>query len=222
VDLLRTDVVDTVVSAFDADGRPVRSAAQVGTQWLVSCRSYTPTGKLLKAWGPALTASDTTCPTAAAPVPVTDIVYDDLDRPVNSIQNLSVAEGGNRITGTAYNLDDSVNNVQRAVSSAVAQTYASYSYTDNGLLATQRDAKSNLTGYQYDGHDRRIKTSCPNPGTPNSASANSADQVVSTGGFVDTGRTAILKGHTYEVYNQGNYVQMLIDQTISRSAVLGV
>ncbi|MDZ4153961.1 DUF6531 domain-containing protein, partial [Methylicorpusculum sp.] len=80
----RTDVTDTVATAYDnqrrptqltnalgkltkqaydADGRLIRSAAQIGTQWLVSCNSYTPSGKLLKAWGPAQTAADTTCPT---------------------------------------------------------------------------------------------------------------------------------------------------------------
>jgi len=47
----------------------------------------------------------------------------------------------------------------------------------------------------------------------------SADQVVSSGGFVDTGLTAVMNGHTYEVYNQGLYAQLLIDQSINRTAV---
>jgi hypothetical protein len=47
----------------------------------------------------------------------------------------------------------------------------------------------------------------------------SADQVVSSGGFVHAG-TALMDGHTYEVYNQGNYAQLLIDQSINRSAVM--
>jgi hypothetical protein len=34
--------------AYDADGRLIRSSAQIGTQWLVSCRIYTPSGKVLK------------------------------------------------------------------------------------------------------------------------------------------------------------------------------
>ncbi|NMG72899.1 hypothetical protein [Parazoarcus communis] len=97
----RTDVTDTTAYAFNAqrritqttdalgkqtrfgydnDGRLIRTAAQLGTQWLVSCRSYSATGKLLKAWGPAVTAAATTCPTAAAPVAVTDYAYDDLSR----------------------------------------------------------------------------------------------------------------------------------------------
>jgi hypothetical protein len=47
----------------------------------------------------------------------------------------------------------------------------------------------------------------------------SADQVVSSGGFVHAD-TALMDGHTYEVYNQGNYAQLLIDQSINRSAVM--
>jgi hypothetical protein len=48
----------------------------------------------------------------------------------------------------------------------------------------------------------------------------SADQVVTSGGFVDTGLTAVMNGHTYEVYNQGNYAQLLIDQSINRTSVI--
>lgn len=49
---------------------------------------------------------------------------------------------------------------------------------------------------------------------------SSNDKVVTTGGFSDTHQTAILNGHTYEVYNQGNAAQLLIDMNINRSAVL--
>lgn len=193
----RTDVADTVAStfdaerrptqitnalgklsrnAYDADGRLIRSAGQAGTQWLVTCRSYSPSGQLLKAWGPALTAADTTCPAAAAPVAVTDIVYDDLDRASRTTQSLTAAEGGNRVTDTAYNLDGSVNNVKRAVGSAVAQTYATYAYTANGLVSAFKDAKNNRTAYAYDGQDRKIKTLYPEPATANTTSTTDYEQ----------------------------------------------
>ena len=107
---------------------------------------------------------------------VTDITYDDLDRASRTTQSLTAAEGGSRITDTVYNLDDSVNNVKRAVGSAVAQTYATYSYTNNGLLASLKDAKNNLTSYQYDGHDRKVKTFYPNPTTVNTASTTDYEQ----------------------------------------------
>ena len=193
----RTDVTDTVTyaydaerrvtqatdalgklthQAYDADGRLVRSAAQIGTQWLVSCRTYTNTGKLLKAWGPAQTALDTTCPTAAAPVAVADYVYDDLDRVLRVTENLTAGEGGNRVSETVYNKDDSVQVAKRAVGTALVQTYAAYTYTTNGLPATVKDAKNNLTTYQYDGHDRKLKTLYPNPTTVNNSSTTDYEQ----------------------------------------------
>ncbi|NMG68157.1 RHS repeat protein, partial [Azoarcus indigens] len=187
----RTDVTDTTTSTFDAerrvtqttdalgkqtrfgydaDGRLVRTAAQLGTQWLVSCRSYTTTGKLLKAWGPAVTAAATTCPTAAAPVAVTDYAYDDLDRLIRVTESLPAAEGGNRVSETQYNADGSVLQVRRAVGTALAQTYAAYTYSNNGLPTTLTDAKGNRTTYEYDGHDRRVTLRYPHPSTPNTSS----------------------------------------------------
>ncbi|WP_415203103.1 RHS repeat-associated core domain-containing protein [Pseudorhodoferax sp.] len=193
----RTDVTDTVTTAYDAerrptqvtdalgkltrlaydgDGRLIRSAAQIGTQWLVSCRTYTASGKLLKAWGPAQTAADTTCPSSAAPVPVTDYAYDELDRLVRVTENLTAAEGGNRVSETVYNLDDTVQSVKRGVGSTLAQTYATYTYTANGLLASEKDARNNLTAHSYDGHDRRVKTQFPDPATVNTASTTDYEQ----------------------------------------------
>jgi len=158
----RTDVTDTVATAYDnerrpiqltnalgkltkqaydADGRLIRTAAQIGTQWLVSCSSYTPSGKLLKAWGPAQTTADTTCPAAAAPVTVADYVYDNLDRLSTLTENLPAADGGNRVTQTVYNGDNSVQIVKKAVGSGIALDYATYTYSNNGLPLTVKDAK---------------------------------------------------------------------------------
>ncbi|MES2161415.1 MAG: RHS repeat-associated core domain-containing protein [Pseudomonadota bacterium] len=182
VDGPRSDVADTVdtqydterrviqttnalgklaTSGYDADGHPNRMAAQFGAQWLVSCRSYTASGKLLKAWGPALTASDKTCPAQAAPVPVTDYAYDDPDRLLRVTVNLPAAEGGNRVSETYYYADGKVKTQNRAVGSALAQTYASYTYSVTGQVATLADANGNLTTYTYDGHDRKFKTQFP-------------------------------------------------------------
>ncbi|MCG5510088.1 RHS repeat-associated core domain-containing protein, partial [Ectothiorhodospira lacustris] len=128
------------------------------------------TGKLLKAWGPAVTAAATTCPSAAAPVAVTDYAYDDLDRLIRVTENLPAGEGGNRITETAYNADDSVHSVNRAVGTALAQTYATYTYSTNGLPVTLTDAKGNRTTYEYDGHDRQVRLSYPHLSTANTSS----------------------------------------------------
>ena len=150
------------VLAYDLDGRLTRSASQIGAQ-LVSCRSYTNTGKLLKAWGPGLTTASNICPAAAAPVAVTNYAYDNLDRLVRVTENLGAVEGGNRVSETIYNADDSVRISKRAAGSAQAQNYAAYTYTANGLEATVKDAKGNLTTYEYDGHDRRVKARFPKP-----------------------------------------------------------
>ncbi|MBP6037231.1 MAG: RHS repeat-associated core domain-containing protein, partial [Azonexus sp.] len=193
----RSDVTDTVTTAYDnerrpitvtnalakatqqgydADGRPNRTAAAIGTQWLVTCQTYTPSGKLLKSWGPAQTATAVTCPTAAAPTPITDYTYDDLDRLTQVTEALTAGEGGNRVTQTTYYADDRVSTVQRAIGTALAQTYASFTYTPNGLPATMADAKGNLTTTLYDGHDRKTQTRYPDKVTPGLSSPTDLEQ----------------------------------------------
>jgi RHS repeat-associated protein len=156
--------------AYDDDGRPVRKAAQVGGQWLVSCTRYTPTGNPERVWGPALTASETTCPAEAAPVAMTDSTYDDLDRPEQVTQYLTPEEGGNRVVKTGYHPNGQVHTVKRAVGTPKEQTYATTTYTSNGLPETVTDARGYLTKYEYDGHDRRKKVKYPNPTVAGSAS----------------------------------------------------
>ena len=51
-------------------------------------------------------------------------------------------------------------------------------------------------------------------------SGDATDSLVTSGGFVDTGLTAIISGHTYEVYNQSTFAQLLVDQSMNRTAVL--
>ncbi|MBK7471421.1 MAG: RHS repeat-associated core domain-containing protein [Betaproteobacteria bacterium] len=197
VDGPRSDVVDTTTMAYDAerrptqatdalgrqtrraydaDGRLVRTALQAGAQWLVSCRTYTPSGKVLKSWGPALTAADTACPPAGAPVPVVDFAYDNLDRLQQSTENLTVGEGGNRVSQLVYTLDGRVQTVRTAVGTGLAQDEAARTYTQNGLAATVTDARNNRTTYEYDGLDRKRKTFYPDKLTPNASSATDFEQ----------------------------------------------
>jgi len=162
-------------NAYDADGRLLRSAAQTGSQWLVTCNSFSLMGKLVRSWGPALSVSDTACPAASAPVSVTEYVYDDLERTSRVTELLPVAEGGNRIVETAYNLDNTVASVSHGVGSAIAQINAAYSYTPGGKVATVKDANGNLTTYEYDGHDRLVKTRFPDKTTPNASSSTDVE-----------------------------------------------
>ncbi|SFW14793.1 RHS repeat-associated core domain-containing protein, partial [Nitrosovibrio sp. Nv17] len=163
--------------AYDADGNLIRSSTQIGAQWMVSCSTYTATGKVLKAWGPGQTASDATCPTAAAPIAVTDYGYTVFDTPYRITENLTSGEGGNRITEYSYHLDGRLYSDTRAVGTATPQPYAYYLYTNNGLLASIKDGKNNLTTYQYDGHDRLAKTLYPDKTTPGVSSATDYEQL---------------------------------------------
>ncbi|VTU29148.1 Cell wall-associated polypeptide CWBP200 [Variovorax sp. PBS-H4] len=197
IDGPRTDVADTIATtydaerrptqvtdamgkqtrtAYDADGRAVQSAAQQGAQWLVSCSRYSETGKLTRAWGPGVTAAATSCPTEAAPTPIADTAYDDLDRPFRATQYLPAVDGGNRVTETAYNLDDSVRAVNKAVGTSLAQAYVSYTYTPNGNVDSVKDAKNNLTVHTYDGFDRLARTYYPLPNQPLYANANDYEE----------------------------------------------
>jgi RHS repeat-associated protein len=80
------------------------------------------------------------------------------------------------VSETVYNLDDTVQSAKRAVGTALAQTYASYTYTNNGLVASEKDAKNNLTAHSYDGHDRKLKTQFPSPTAINTASTTDYEQ----------------------------------------------
>jgi RHS repeat-associated protein len=194
----RTDVNDTVATGFDferrpvlttdalgkqtqtsydADGRATSVAKQLGSQWMTSCTRYSATGKPVRAWGPSLTASATACPAEAAPVPITDITYDDLDRAYQTTRYLATSDGGNRVTTTIYNNDDTVAAVKKAVGTGLEQTYVQFTYTANGNLNSSADAKNNLTAYAYDAFDRRTRTYYPLPSTPGSANTSDYEEL---------------------------------------------
>ena len=175
VDGPRTDVTDTVTTAFnterlatqvtdglskvtknfyDADGRVVRTAAQLGTQWMVSCNTYSASGKLTRSWGPVLQAADSTCPAAASPNQVTDYAYDEVDRQSKVTEYPTATAAQNRVTQTIYNLDNTVQSIRKDVGGSLEQYYAQYVYTPNGKPQWSIDALLNGTRTNYDGFDR--------------------------------------------------------------------
>ena len=89
---------------------------------------------------------------------------------------LPAAQGGNRVTETVYNADGSVHQVKRAVGTALTQTYATTTYSANGLPVTLTDAKGNRITYEYDGHDRRVKLRYPHPTTVGTSSTTDYEQ----------------------------------------------
>ena len=107
---------------------------------------------------------------------ITDYAYDDLDRLIRVTEALPAGEGGNRVTEAVYNADGSVRQSKRAVGTALAQTYTTTSYSDNGLPVRLADAKGNRTTYEYDGHDRRVKLRYPHPTTAGTSSTTDYEQ----------------------------------------------
>ena len=164
--------------AYDGDGRLVREAKQIGGNWLVWCRVYTADGKPSFTWGPGVASSALSCPDAGAsdPTPVVDYTYDDLQRPLRTIQHLTPGQGGNRVMERVYTLDGRIQSVKSAVGSSVAQTEMAFTYTPNGSIATLTDAKNNRTTYLYDGFDRKIKTFFPDKVNANTSSATDFEQ----------------------------------------------
>jgi RHS repeat-associated protein len=69
-----------------------------------------------------------------------------------------------------------VTSIKRAVGSTLAQTYATYTYTPNGFPATVKDARNFMTTYEYDGHDRKVKTRYPDKITANVSSTSDYEQ----------------------------------------------
>jgi RHS repeat-associated protein len=69
--------------------------------------------------------------------------------------------GPDRISKTIYDHASQVTQQQVAVGTADAATEATFTYSNNGKLATLKDAENNLTTYEYDGFDRLSKTRFP-------------------------------------------------------------
>lgn len=178
VDGPRTDVTDTVSTAFnterlptqvtdglskvtknfyDADGRVVRTATQLGTQWMVSCNTYSASGKLTRSWGPILQVTDSSCPAAVSPTQVTDFSYDEVDRQSKVTEYPTTTAAQNRVTQTVYNLDNTVQSIRKDVGGTLEQYYSQYLYTLNGKPQWSVDALLNATRTNYDGFDRPIE-----------------------------------------------------------------
>ncbi len=86
--------------------------------------------------------------------------------------------GYDRITYTTY---DAQNNKPLTITRAngvpsVQETYATYTYTPNGLEQTVKDAKGNLTTLVYDGLDRLSETEFPSKTSTGSSDTGDVEQ----------------------------------------------
>ncbi|WP_162150324.1 RHS repeat-associated core domain-containing protein [Asticcacaulis sp. AC460] len=70
--------------------------------------------------------------------------------------------GPDRITKSTYDSAGQVTQVDQAYGTSVQRAYARYSYSNNGLKTSEKDANGNLTTLEYDGFDRLKKLRYPN------------------------------------------------------------
>jgi RHS repeat-associated protein len=79
--------------------------------------------------------------------------------------------GPDRITKNTYNAAGQLIQIDQAYGTSIQRAYARYSYTDNGLKATEKDANDNMTTLEYDGFDRLKKLRYPSTSIGASASS---------------------------------------------------
>ncbi len=113
--------------------------------------------------------------------------YDELGRPVCTALRMNPAvygalpasacvhstagsHGADRISRLTHDALGRPTVLVSALGAAGQQATITSTYTLNGQLATQADAKNNLTTYEYDGFDRLAKVRYPSPTTPGTSS----------------------------------------------------
>jgi RHS repeat-associated protein len=88
------------------------------------------------------------------------------------------ASGPDRVT---YNHYDALNRVVKVTTAygvtGQAADEQARTFTDNGQLLTLTDAEANRTTYEYDGHDRLVKTRFPDPALDNTSSTSDYEQI---------------------------------------------
>ncbi len=125
---------------YDDNGNKTKIEVQTNdpdNPWQTTQASYTADGKVLT----------TTSPTGV----VTTFTYDTLQRHWKTTDALS------RVVTKVY---DDANRISSIINPA-AITEVTYTYTDNGKLATLKDARNYTTSYSFDGHDRPLRTTYP-------------------------------------------------------------
>lgn len=109
--------------------------------------------------------------------------------------------GPDRIAKTTYNAAGEVTVLTEGYGTTGTRDTSTNTYTSNGKPATITDAEGNKTTYEYDGHDRLLKTRFPSPNTDGVSSTTDYEQLTyDVGGNVTSRRlrdgTSI--GYTYD------------------------
>lgn len=131
------------VTTYSADARPVKTELKAdGTTYSVTHRGFDSVGRLMCSavrMDPAQWATQTNA----------------------CLPQTTATLGPDRITRTLYDAAGRVTQVQTAVGTADQTNDVTNTYSNNGKQLTVKDAENNLTTYEYDGHDRVLKTRYP-------------------------------------------------------------
>lgn len=147
--------------AYDTNGRPTQTILKSGaTTYAVTQTSYDALGRVectAQRMNPAIYSS---LPGSAC---------------TGGAQGTGAnAFGPDRITKNSYDAAGRITKVQTGVSSAVQADEMTATYSNNGQVTTVTDAEGNKTTYEYDGHDRLVKTIYPST-TKGSRTSNASD-----------------------------------------------
>ncbi|GIX17125.1 MAG: hypothetical protein KatS3mg119_1311 [Rhodothalassiaceae bacterium] len=145
------------VFAYDGAGRPVRREVQAG--------------------GAVQQVEQTSYDAASRPVcravRMNPAVYGALPDACNLSSPGS--SGFDRVSRLGYDAAGQLVSVTAAVGLSSEQVSATLTYTANGLLQTVKDAKGNLTTFEYDGFDRLIRRRYPDKWSPGISSASDVE-----------------------------------------------
>lgn len=147
--------VQIVATSYDSAGRPVQVAEGDGTNTIsVTQTSYDPASR------PLCTAVRMN--SASFPLVYAGGYAYGGSLPADACQlDVAGAAGTDRIERKGYTDASELRTIERGVGTALAQTYAYYTYTPNGKQASVQDADGNLATMTYDGHDRQIRWDFP-------------------------------------------------------------
>lgn len=140
-----------VATVYDAAARPIQSKVQAGgTTYNLTEYSYDAASRLDCT---AIRMNPANFGTAAAACSTTTSTPGPFGR--------------DRIMKNGYDAADQLLTVTTGYTTPSARVEQTATYTNNGFVASLKDAKNNLTTYVYDGFDRLYQEKYPNPTNPN-------------------------------------------------------
>jgi RHS repeat-associated protein len=149
-----------VDTTYDTSARPVtKSMAAGGTAYALTQMSY-------DAMGRVQCVATRMSPSYFGSLPS--------DACTLGAEQTSPDYGPDRIVKTTYGAAGEITKVTSAYATAAASDDSTTAYTDNGEVASIRDAENNKTSYVYDGFDRLSQTLFPST-TKGSGASNSSD-----------------------------------------------